>query len=55
MSLNEPSGPDLAGVIADANSAGLEHVVIGGLLTDGGDEIVQPTPAALRAYSLLAA
>lgn len=30
MSQDEPSGPDLAGVIADANAAGLEHVVIGG-------------------------
>jgi hypothetical protein len=30
MSLPEPSGPDLSGVIADANAAGLEHVVIGG-------------------------
>lgn len=30
MSLDEPSGPDLAGVIADANAAGLKHVVIGG-------------------------
>ena len=30
MSPDEPSGPDLAGVIADANAAGLEHVVIGG-------------------------
>jgi hypothetical protein len=30
MPQDEPSGPDLAGVIADANSAGLKHVVIGG-------------------------
>jgi hypothetical protein len=30
MPQDEPSGPDLVGVIADANSAGLEHVVIGG-------------------------
>lgn len=30
MSQDEPSGPDLVGVIADANSACLEHVVIGG-------------------------
>jgi hypothetical protein len=30
MSLDELSGPDLAGVIADADAAGLEHVVIGG-------------------------
>jgi hypothetical protein len=30
MSQDAPSGPDLAGVIADASSAGLEHVVIGG-------------------------
>lgn len=30
MPQDEPSGPDLVGVIADANSAGLKHVVIGG-------------------------
>lgn len=30
MPQDEPSGPDLVGVIADANSVGLEHVVIGG-------------------------
>lgn len=30
MSRREPSGPDLAGVAADALAAGLEHVVIGG-------------------------
>jgi hypothetical protein len=30
MSPHELSGPDLAGVIADATAAGLEHVVIGG-------------------------
>lgn len=30
MSLSEPSGPDLAGVVADADAVGLEHVVIGG-------------------------
>lgn len=30
MSLSEPSGPDLAGVVADANAAGLSHVVIDG-------------------------
>lgn len=30
MSPDELSGPDLVGVIADANAAGLEHVVIGG-------------------------
>lgn len=27
---DEPSGPDLAGVVADAEAAGLENVVIGG-------------------------
>lgn len=27
---NEPSGPDLPGVVADANAAGLPYVVIGG-------------------------
>lgn len=30
MPPDELSGPDLAGVVADANAAGLEHVVIGG-------------------------
>lgn len=30
MSQNEPSGPDLAGVVADANAVGLPCVVIGG-------------------------
>jgi hypothetical protein len=30
MSPDELSGPDLAGVIGDANASGLEHVVIGG-------------------------
>lgn len=30
MRQDEPTGPDLEGVIADANAVGLEHVVIGG-------------------------
>lgn len=30
MSQDEPTGPDLAGVIADANAVGLKYVVIGG-------------------------
>ena len=30
MPPSEPSGPDLAGVVADATAAGLDHVVIGG-------------------------
>jgi len=30
MSLGEPSGPDIDGVVADANAAGLSYVVIGG-------------------------
>lgn len=30
MSQGELSGPDLAGVVADADAVGLEHVVIGG-------------------------
>jgi hypothetical protein len=30
MSLDELSGPDLDGVVADANAVGLEYVVIGG-------------------------
>jgi hypothetical protein len=31
MSQDELSGPDLAGVVADANAVGLSYVVIGGL------------------------
>jgi hypothetical protein len=31
MAPSEIRGPDLAGVVADANAVGLEHVVIGGL------------------------
>lgn len=30
MPQDEPTGPDLDGVVADANAVGLEHVVIGG-------------------------
>ncbi len=30
MPPDEPTGPDLEGVVADANAVGLEHVVIGG-------------------------
>jgi hypothetical protein len=30
MAPNEIRGPDLAGVVADANAVGLSHVVIGG-------------------------
>jgi hypothetical protein len=30
MSPGEPSGPDIDGVVADANAVGLEYVVIGG-------------------------
>ena len=30
MSPDEPTGPDLSGVIADANAVGLKYVVIGG-------------------------
>jgi hypothetical protein len=30
MSLDEPSGPDLDGVVTDANAVGLNYVVIGG-------------------------
>lgn len=30
MSPSEPSGPDLAGVVADADAVGLKYVVIGG-------------------------
>jgi hypothetical protein len=30
MSRDEPSGPDLDGVVADANAVGLPYVVIGG-------------------------
>jgi hypothetical protein len=28
MPLDEPSGPDLDGVVADANAVGLDYVVI---------------------------
>jgi hypothetical protein len=30
MPQDEPSGPDLDGVVADANAVGLQYVVIGG-------------------------
>lgn len=30
MPQDEPTGPDLQGVVADANAAGLEYVIIGG-------------------------
>jgi hypothetical protein len=30
MAPSEIRGPDLAGVVADANAVGLEHIVIGG-------------------------
>ena len=30
MPPDEPTGPDLGGVVADANAVGLEYVVIGG-------------------------
>lgn len=30
MPPGEPTGPDLAGIVADASAVGLEHVVIGG-------------------------
>jgi hypothetical protein len=30
MSPDEPTGPDLSGVVADANAVGLDYVVIGG-------------------------
>lgn len=30
MPQDEPTGPDLEGVIADANAVGLQYVVIGG-------------------------
>jgi hypothetical protein len=30
MSPDEPTGPDLSGVVADANAVGLNYVVIGG-------------------------
>lgn len=35
MHLREPSGPDLSGVVADANAVGLEYVVIGGFSVVG--------------------
>jgi hypothetical protein len=34
MSLDEFSGPDLAGVVADAKAVGLDYVVIGGFSVD---------------------
>lgn len=30
MRQDEPSGPDLDGVVADANAVGLRYVVVGG-------------------------
>jgi hypothetical protein len=55
MPLDEPTGPDLAGVIADANAVGLECVVIGGFsvifhghvrATKDSDILVADGPAA---------
>lgn len=58
MSQNEPSGPDLGGVVADANAVNLPYVVIGGFsviangylrATDDSDLLVPDGPEANRA------
>jgi hypothetical protein len=55
MLLDEPSGPDLEGVVADANAVGLDYVVIGGFsviangylrATDDSDLLVPDGPDA---------
>jgi hypothetical protein len=55
MSLDELSGPDLNGVVADANAVGLDYVVIGGFsviangyvrATDDSDLLVADGPEA---------
>jgi hypothetical protein len=55
MPPREPSGPDLSGVIADANAVGLQYVVIGGFsviangylrATDDSDLLVPDGPRA---------
>jgi hypothetical protein len=55
MSHSEPSGPDLEGVVADANAVGLSYVVIGGFsviangfvrATKDSDLLVPDGPAA---------
>ena len=55
MSQDEPSGPDLAGVVADANAVDLPYVVIGGFsviangfvgATKGSDLLVPDGPEA---------
>lgn len=68
MALPEIRGPDLAGVIADANEAGLDHVVIGGFAviahgylraTKDSDLVVPDGPEAdaaiLRFFGLIGA
>lgn len=68
MALDEIRGPDLAGVVADANEAGLGHVVIGGFAviahgyfraTKDSDLLVPDGPdadaAILRFFDLIGA
>lgn len=68
MVLDEIRGPDLAGVVADANEAGLDHVVIGGFAviahgyfraTKDSDLLVPDGPEAdaaiLRFFDLIGA
>jgi hypothetical protein len=68
MALDEIRGPDLAGVVADANEVGLEHVVIGGFAviahgyfraTKDSDLLVPDGPRAdaaiLRFFDLIGA
>lgn len=68
MAPDEIRGPDLAGVVADANRAGLEHVVIGGFAviahgyfraTKDSDLLVPDGPEAdaaiLRFFELIGA
>ncbi len=58
MSPDEPSGPDLNGVVADANAVGLRYVVIGGFsviangylrATKDSDLLIPDDPGALDA------
>ena len=58
MDPTEIRGPDLAGVVADANAAGLPHVVIGGfaviahgyLRATKDSDILVPDGAAARSH-----
>jgi len=46
MSQDEPSGPDLDGVVADANAVGLSYVVIGGFSVIAVSTRFEPRRAA---------